>query len=71
MQSGLALISGDKLSFDNTIDAEILRSAIHSELLDLVELRTWETNPMAYVGIPGNAIDGLMKRRLRRRRKTA
>ena len=51
-----------KRSFDNSIDAQVLRGAIHSELLDLATLRTWETNPMGYVGIPGGAIDGLMKR---------
>ncbi len=48
--------------FDVKIDAEILMNAIRSELLELQTLRTWESNPMAYVGIPGNAIDGLMKR---------
>jgi uncharacterized protein (DUF885 family) len=57
----LTLIREGKLSFDNSIDSEILLGVILSEFLDF-KLHTWKTNPMAYVGIPGGAIDGLMKR---------
>src|SRR5207244_8810096 len=44
------------------IDAEILEGQIQAELLDLETLQTWRHNPMNYVGLPGGAIDGLMKR---------
>ncbi len=50
------------LSFDNMIDLAMIEGQIRSELLDLVTLKTWQTNPMGYVGVPGGAIDGLMKR---------
>jgi len=40
----------------------VLSGQIQAELLDLETLRTWEVNPMAYAGLPGGAIDGLMKR---------
>jgi Bacterial protein of unknown function (DUF885) len=47
-----------KLSFD----AELLESQIRGELLTLETLRPWENNPMQYAGLPGGAINGLMKR---------
>ena len=47
---------------DDQIDAKILEGQILSELFDLETLRYWETNPMVYAGLPGGAIDGLMKR---------
>lgn len=50
------------LSPEQAIDAEILRSAIRSELLELRDVRGWASNPMMYVGTPGGAIDSLMKR---------
>ena len=50
------------LGGDDAIDAEILDGALRSELLDLETLQTWKRNPMGYVGLPGSAIDGLMKR---------
>ena len=50
------------LSFDDRIDARILESEIRGRLLGLEVVRSWERNPMAYAGVPGNAIDGLMKR---------
>ena len=49
-------------SFDDRIDARVLEGQVLGELLDLETLRTWEVNPMAYAGLPGGAIDGLMKR---------
>src|SRR5207302_946727 len=60
--SQLEKMDRDRLSFDNSIDARILLGSIKSEYHDLGTLSTWETNPMGYVGVPGNAIDGLMKR---------
>ena len=47
---------------DDEIDARVLEGQIRAELLDLETLRVWEVNPMAYAGLPGGAIDGLMKR---------
>ena len=49
-------------TFDDKIDAQALEAQIRAELLDLVQLRTWEINPMNYAGLPGGAIDGLIKR---------
>lgn len=49
------------LSFDDAIDAEVLEGQIRGELLDLEVLETWR-NPMVYAGLPGQAVDGLMKR---------
>ncbi len=50
------------LSFDDAIDAEALEGLLRGDLLDLETLRAWEKNPMVYAGLPGGAIDGLMKR---------
>src|SRR5712692_4516643 len=51
-----------KLSFDDGIDAELLEAQIRGELLTLETLRSWENNPMQYAGLPGGAVNGLMKR---------
>src|SRR5262252_8619930 len=63
LQSGLvrARHSG-RLAVDEEIDAEVLDNQIKAELFDLETLQTWKHNPMNYVGLPGAAIDGLMKR---------
>ncbi len=58
----LGAIDRPKLGFDDAIDAEVLEGQIRGELLDLDTLRAWESNPMLYAGLPGGAIDGLMKR---------
>lgn len=50
------------LAPDETIDARVLDGVIRAELLDLETLRSWEVNPMTYAGLPGGAIDGLIKR---------
>ncbi len=47
---------------DDVIDAVVIEGQIMGELLDIETLRTWESNPMGYVSLPGGAIDGLMKR---------
>ena len=58
----LAAIRAGALSFDDAIDAQLIDNQIHSALLDLETLRTWENNPMGYVSLPGGSIDGLIKR---------
>ena len=57
-----ALAKLERTTFDEKIDAQAIEAQINAELLDLVQLRTWETNPMSYAGLPGGAIDGLIKR---------
>lgn len=47
---------------DDAIDAEILQARIDGELLDLETLQVWRRNPLIYVGLPGSAVDGLIKR---------
>jgi hypothetical protein len=50
------------LGFDNAIDAQAIDGQIRSQLLSLETLRLWANNPMSYAGLPGGAIDALMKR---------
>lgn len=50
------------LSADDRIDAAMIDGAIRSELLEIETIQSWRHNPMLYVGLPGGAIDGLMKR---------
>jgi uncharacterized protein (DUF885 family) len=58
----LAALDRARLSFDDAIDAEVLENQARAELLDLETLRVWERNPMGYAGLPGNAVDVIMKR---------
>ncbi len=58
----LAKLRESKLGESDAIDAELIDGAIQSELLDLETMQTWKQNPMGYVALPGEAIDGLMKR---------
>ena len=58
----LDALDKSKMSFDDTIDAEALKNAIASEILNLETIRPWENNPMFYARLPGGSIDGLMKR---------
>jgi len=58
----LGAIDRTGLSFDEQIDAEALELAIRGSLYNLDTLREWERNPMAYVWVPGGALDGLVKR---------
>lgn len=58
----LMSIDPKTLSFDDAIDAEVLEGQIRGELQDLEILHTWRENPMMYAGLPGAAIDVLMKR---------
>jgi uncharacterized protein (DUF885 family) len=55
-------IRATKLVLDDSIDAAIIDGAIRSELQDEEEIGNWKKNPMNYVGLPGNAVDLLMKR---------
>lgn len=61
-QQKLAGLRAGPLSFDDSIDAQLIDNRIRSTLLDLETLRTWENNPMGYVRMPGGAIDAIMKR---------
>jgi uncharacterized protein (DUF885 family) len=61
-QQTLAGLRSGKLSADEAIDAEVLDGALRAELLDLEVIQNWRKNPMLYVGTPGQAVDGLMKR---------
>jgi uncharacterized protein (DUF885 family) len=50
------------MRFDDSIDAAMLDGAIRSELQDESVIGNWQKNPIAYVGLPGNAVDLIMKR---------
>jgi uncharacterized protein (DUF885 family) len=58
----LDTIRAQKLSPDETMDAQLLDAQIRAELLDTETLKMWRKNPMTYVGLPGGSIDGLIKR---------
>jgi len=58
----LAAFDPATLSFDDAIDAAALAAEIQGELLRFRTIRPWENNPMSYAGLPGRAINGLMKR---------
>jgi uncharacterized protein (DUF885 family) len=62
LEARLDAFDRSQLSFDEAIDAQALGGDVRSELQGLEVLRTWERNPMPYVRVPGNAVDGLMKR---------
>jgi uncharacterized protein (DUF885 family) len=49
-------------SFDEGIDAAVIDNDIRATLLELEVVRGWERNPMRYAGLPGRAVDSLMKR---------
>jgi uncharacterized protein (DUF885 family) len=51
-----------KLAADDVIDLAFLEGQIEAELIDLKVIREWERNPMIYAGLPGNAVDLLIKR---------
>jgi uncharacterized protein (DUF885 family) len=62
LQARLAVLQAGPLSAGERIDAAMVDGAIRSELQDIETLQSWRRNPMGYVGLPGAAIDGLMKR---------
>jgi uncharacterized protein (DUF885 family) len=51
-----------RLRADDEIDLIFLQYQVEAELLDLNVIREWSRNPMGYAGLPGNAIDLLIKR---------
>src|SRR5262245_39723370 len=51
-----------QLAFDNAIDAQALEGQIRSQLQTLETVKQWAKSPMSYAGLPGGAIDALMKR---------
>src|SRR6185312_4783333 len=61
-QSQLDSIRSTTLALDDSIDAAIIDGTIKSELQDEELIANWKKNPMNYVGLPGNAVDLLMKR---------
>lgn len=61
-QQTLTAIRRGSLSFDDSIDAQLIDNQMSSALLELEKIRSWEKNPMGYVSLPGGSIDGLMKR---------
>jgi uncharacterized protein (DUF885 family) len=50
------------LPFDESIDAQALEQQLLADHYELSVVRGWEKNPMMYAGLPGGAVDGLMKR---------
>jgi uncharacterized protein (DUF885 family) len=47
---------------DEVMDRAFLVSQARAELFDIETLQSWRENPMTYARLPGEAIDGLMKR---------
>jgi uncharacterized protein (DUF885 family) len=62
LRARLSAIARAQLSFDDAIDYQALAGQIEAELLDLETLRLYEINPMPYAGLPGQAVDSLIKR---------
>jgi uncharacterized protein (DUF885 family) len=62
LQARLAELRKNRLDEDDSIDAEFIDSQMSAELLELQSPHGSRTNPMTYVGLPGEAIDILMKR---------
>jgi uncharacterized protein (DUF885 family) len=58
----LARLPRDRLSEQNQIDAAILDERLRSMVFSIEELRPYDTDPMAYVGLIGNGIDPLVTR---------
>jgi hypothetical protein len=51
-----------KLTPDDEIDLAFLERQIDAELIELDAIREWQRNPMVYTGLPGGAVDLLIKR---------
>jgi uncharacterized protein (DUF885 family) len=58
----LASFDRASLGADDAIDLQLIAGQIDGDLIDFETVRVFETNPMAYAGLPGGAIDGLIKR---------
>jgi hypothetical protein len=50
------------LTPEEAVDRAFLTSQARAELFDLVTIESWRRNPMGYARLPGEAVDGLMKR---------
>lgn len=61
-QQRLDSLKASPMTADDSIDSAMMDGAIRAELLDLEVRQPWKNNPMGYVGLPGNAVDLLMKR---------
>jgi uncharacterized protein (DUF885 family) len=61
-QQRLDSIKAGPMNANDSIDAAMIDGAIKSEIQSLEVLQVWKTNPMGYVGLPGGAVDLLMKR---------
>jgi uncharacterized protein (DUF885 family) len=62
LQKRLEKLRQGNLTAEEAIDAEVLDGQLRAELLDLETLANWRKNPMPYIALPGDAVDGLMKR---------
>jgi hypothetical protein len=47
---------------DDAIDLAFLEAQIEAERIDLSVIKEWQRNPMVYAGLPGHAVDLLIKR---------
>lgn len=61
-QQRIDSLRASAMTADDSIDSAMMDGAILAELLDLEVRQPWKNNPMGYVGLPGNAVDLLMKR---------
>jgi hypothetical protein len=62
LQERLDKLRQGNLGGDEAMDGEVLDGLLRAQLLDLETLASWRKNPMRYISIPGEAVDGLMKR---------
>lgn len=62
LKARLASLDRSLFNPDDEIDSVALEADINASLHNLQVMRTWETNPMGYAGLPGGAIDSLIKR---------
>ncbi len=62
LQARLQALRKQNLTTDESIDAALIEGQINSELQDHTIIESWKRNPMNYAGLPGGAIDLLMKR---------
>lgn len=58
----LQRIDRKRLTFDEQIDAAAIEADIRGTLHEMETLRSWESNPMRYAGLPGNSVGVLIKR---------
>ena len=63
LRGRLARIPRRELSSAHALDDEVLAARLERELLDLEVIRTWETNPNAYLELVAGSIQSLIQRR--------